>query len=334
MTAPTDVPIAPDARLHVATHGSAAEPGATGRAGAKAILLGEHAVVYGRPAIAIPVRALGVEAHARPATGPGRLSSTLYHGPIAQAPDRLNVTLTAMRAALAAAGKPDAALDISIDSSVPAERGLGSSAAVSAAVIEAVLGACGLTADDETMHELIQTAERAAHGAPSGLDARTVRARAAVWFDGGRIEPVAVGDDLVFVIADTGVRGRTREAVAAVAERRESDPRRVESALDELGELATALRDDVSTGARDAIGRSMSRAHVLLNGLGVGDPALDHLVHAATAGGALGAKLTGGGRGGCVLALARDAASAHDLSDRLTRAGAAAVWTTTVEGAA
>jgi len=334
MTAPTDVPIAPDARLHVATHGSAAEPGATGRAGAKAILLGEHAVVYGRPAIAIPVRALGVEAHAHPTDGRGHLASTLYHGPIAHAPDRLNVTLTAMRAALAAAGRPDAALDISIDSSIPAERGLGSSAAVSAAVIEAVLGACGLAADDEMMHELIQTAERAAHGAPSGLDARTVRARKAVWFDRGRIEPVSVGADLVFVIADTGVRGRTREAVAAVAERRESDPAGVESTLDELGELATALRGDVSTGDREAIGGAMSRAHVLLNGLGVGDPALDHLVHAAMAGDALGAKLTGGGRGGCVLALARDTAAAAELGERLTRAGAAAVWTTTVEGAA
>ncbi len=334
MTAPTDVPIAPDARLHVATHGSAAEPGATGRAGAKAILLGEHAVVYGRPAIAIPVNALGVEAHAQPAEGPGHLASTLFHGPIARAPERLHVTLTAMRAALAAAGRPGAELDISIDSSIPAERGLGSSAAVSAAVIEAVLGACGFAADDETMHELIQTAERAAHGAPSGLDARTVRARAAVWFDQGRIEPVSVGGDLVFVIADTGVRGRTREAVAAVAQRRERDPRAVEAALDELGALATALRSDVSTGDREAIGSAMSRAHVLLTDLGVGDPALDHLVQAATAGGALGAKLTGGGRGGCVLALARDAASAAELGDRLTRAGAAAVWTTTVEGAA
>jgi mevalonate kinase len=143
-----------------------------------------------------------------------------------------------------------------------------------------------------------------------------------------------VGADLVFVIADTGVRGRTREAVAAVAERRDRDPAGVESTLDELGELATALRGDVSTGDREAIGGAMSRAHVLLNGLGVGDPALDHLVHAAMAGDALGAKLTGGGRGGCVLALARDTASAAELGERLTRAGAAAVWTTTVEGAA
>lgn len=334
MTASTDVPIAPDAHQHAATNGTAAVPVAVGRAGAKAILLGEHAVVYGRPAIAIPVRALGVEAHARPTDGPARLSSSLYHGPITRAPERLAVTLTAMSAALAAAGREDLALDIAIESSVPAERGLGSSAAVSAAVIEATLGACGIRVDDERMHELIQTAERAAHGSPSGLDARTVRARAAVWFDGGRIEPVTVGRDLTFVIADSGVRGRTREAVTAVAERRRADPTGIEAALVELGGLATALREQVSAGARDDIGHAMSRAHTLLNGMGVGDPALDHLVHAATSAGALGAKLTGGGRGGCVLALAADAGAAVELSERLTRAGAAAVWTTTVEGAA
>ncbi|QLD10543.1 mevalonate kinase [Microbacterium oleivorans] len=334
MTASTDVPIAPDAHPHAATNGSAVAPVATGRAGAKAILLGEHAVVYGRPAIAIPVRALGARAEARPAVAEPRLSSALYHGAISRAPERLGVTLTALSAALEAAGGRAVPVDIAIESSIPAERGLGSSAAVSAAVIEATLRACGVTVDDERLHELIQTAERAAHGSPSGLDARTVRARAAVWFDGGRIEPVSVGRDLTFVIADSGVRGRTREAVAAVAARRHDDPEGVEAALDELGTLATALRRDVSSGARDDIGAAMSRAHVLLDGLGVGDPALDHLVRAAMSAGALGAKLTGGGRGGCVLALAPDLDAAAALSDRLTRAGAAAVWTTTVEGAA
>lgn len=334
MTASTDVPPAPDAPLHAATDGTAAALVATGRAGAKAILLGEHAVVYGRPAIAIPVRALTVTARARLIDGPSRLSSALYHGPVGQAPDRLTVTVTAMRAALAAAGMPEAALEISIDSSIPAERGLGSSAAVSAAVIEATLGACGAEVGDERMHELIQTAERAAHGSPSGLDARTVRAHAAVWFDRGRIEPVSVGADLTFVIADTGVRGRTREAVAAVAARRDADPAAVDAALDELGGLATALRTDVSRGDRAAIGAAMTRAHVLLTGLGVGDPALDHLTRAASDAGALGAKLTGGGRGGCILALAADPDHAAAIGDRLTRAGAAAVWTTTVEGVA
>lgn len=334
MTASTDVPIAPDAPLHAATDGIAAAPVGAGRAGAKAILLGEHSVVHGHPAIAVPVRALGVHATARPVSGPSLLSSTLYHGAIDRAPERLAVTVTAMRAALAAAGREDLSLEVAIESTIPAERGLGSSAAVSAAVIEATLAACGTSVDDETMHELIQTAERTAHGSPSGLDARTVRARAAVWFERGRFESAAVGGDLSFVIADTGVRGRTREAVAAVADLRARRPAVVDAALGELGDLVRALRHDLAVADRDAIGAAMNRGHELLTLLGVGDPALDHLAHAATAGGALGAKLTGGGRGGCVLALATDDAHALELSDRLSRAGAAAVWTTTVEGVA
>ncbi|KAA9086711.1 mevalonate kinase [Microbacterium radiodurans] len=333
MTASTDVPLAPDAPPQV-THGTTAAPAATGRAGAKAILIGEHAVVYGRPALAIPVRALEARAEARAISGPSRLRSALYTGQAARAPERLRVTVTAMAAALEAAGSPDTALEIAIESSIPAERGLGSSAAVSAAVIEAALAACGARVDDERMHELIQTAERAAHGSPSGLDARTVRARAAVWFEAGRIEPVSVGSDLTFVIADSGVRGRTREAVAAVAARRAADPAAVDASLDELGALATAVRGQVSAGESDGIGAAMTRAHTLLNGLGVGDPALDRLFAAAVSAGALGAKLTGGGRGGCVLALVRDTDAAAELSDHLTRVGAAAVWTTTVEGGA
>lgn len=334
MTASTDVPLPPDAPLHAASDGIAAAPVATGRAGAKAILIGEHSVVYGRPAIAIPVRSLAARAEARLISGEARLSSTLYHGAIARAPERLAVTVTAMTAALEAAGQSDASLAIAIDSTIPAERGLGSSAAVSAAVIEASLGALDVRVDDEQMHGLIQTAERAAHGSPSGLDARTVRAREAVWFDRGRIEPVAVGSDLTFVIADTGVRGRTRQAVGAVAARRLDDPRGVDAALDELGALAERLRVDVSSGESAAIGAAMTRAHELLTGLGVGHPALDRLVSAAIGSRALGAKLTGGGRGGCVLALARDPEHAAVLGEDLIRAGAAAVWSTTVEGVA
>ncbi len=333
MTASTDVPFAPDAPSHAPADGIAAAPAATGRAGAKAILLGEHAVVYGKPAIAVPVRALAVRAEARLISGESRLTSSLYHGALARAPERLAVTVTAVSAALEAAGAPDAALHIAIDSDIPAERGLGSSAAVSAAVIEATLAALEVQADDERMHELIQTAERAAHGSPSGLDARTVRAREAVWFESGRIDRVSVGADLTFVIADTGVRGRTREAVAAVAARRRDQPVAVDGALDELGMLAEQMRVDLSSGDRDAIGASMTRAHDLLSWLGVGDRSLDRLVHAARDAEALGAKLTGGGRGGCILALARDTTHADALRADLVRAGAAAVWTTTVEGA-
>lgn len=304
---------------------------ATGSATAKTILFGEHAVVYGRPAIALPISSIPVTATAQQATGPATLRSALYHGRLDTAPERLTPTVAAVRAALDAVEHPHESVAVDVRSEIPAERGLGSSAAVAAAIVTAVTSLFGreLTADER--HELIQIAERAAHGRPSGLDARSVVAAVPVWFEAGATTPLAVGGPLSFVLADSGVAGRTREAVAGVRALRDADPVGVDAIVDRLGGLSATARDALGAADAELVGVAMSEAHALLGELGVGDPALDHLVGAARAGGALGAKLTGGGRGGCVVALARDAAHADDLADHLRAAGAPAAWSTHLE---
>lgn len=306
-------------------------PSGVGHASAKAILFGEHAVVFGEPAIAVPVRALTASVRLRRTDGTARLDSALYHGPLHTAPLRLDVTTTALHAVLSHLGEPGASVTTTIDSSIPVERGLGSSAAVSAAIVHAALDAWGVTADDDTIHELIQTAERAAHGSPSGLDARSVRATRPLWFQQGRVADLDVAAPLHLVIADSGVRGRTREAVRGVASRREQEPVVIDGIVAALGRLAVEARDDLAHGDIVRLGHGMTSAHRLLNDLGVGDPALDHLAHAALGAGALGAKLTGGGRGGCVLVLAAGPEHSDALEQALRAAGASAVWATTVE---
>lgn len=291
-------------------------------------------MVFGEPAIAVPVRALGASVTLERAEGTPRLDSALYHGPLHTAPLRLDVTTTALHAVLRHLGAPNAAVTTTIESTIPVERGLGSSAAVSAAVVHAALDAWDADADADTIHELIQTAERAAHGSPSGLDARTVRATAPLWFQQGRTAGLDVVAPLYLVIADSGVRGRTREAVRNVATRRELEPELVDTLISGLGRLSVEARDDLSRGAVTSLGARMSEAHHLLGALGVGDPALDHLAHAALAAGALGAKLTGGGRGGCIIALASSPTHAESLAHALRAAGASSVWTTTVEATA
>lgn len=307
----------------------------TGHAHGKVILLGEHAVVHGAPAIALPVPQLLVEAVAEETGGASTLGSTLYEGALETAPERVRPTVTAVRAALELHGAERVGIALRIHSDIPVERGLGSSAAVSAATIEAVLRLLGKDVDDPAVrHELIQRAERVAHGTPSGIDARMVVSDSPLWYLRGRFEGVRVGAPFAFVVADTGTPSGTRDAVAGVHAQRAADQARVDRVVAQLGALATAARDDLRGGDRQTLGARMTRAHTLLQQLAVSSPELDQLVRTARHAGALGAKLTGGGRGGCIIALAADADAARDLADSLLRTGAAAAWTTNLEPAA
>ncbi|MDZ8172735.1 mevalonate kinase [Microbacterium xanthum] len=306
-------------------------PGAgTARATGKVILIGEHSVVYGHPAIALPITSISARAEVTMTTAPSRIDSELFHGSLAAAPDRLLPTVTAVRAAIAAVS-PDAQVHVRILSDIPSERGVGSSAAVAGAVVSAVSQALGRVLTPDERFDLIQDAERAAHGSPSGLDARAVCAPGPIWFQQGAIEHITVGAALHLVVADSGVRGRTREAVAAVREVRRSAPSVFDAAVSSLSALTTLARTHISAGDLAGLGAALNAAHRHLGTLGVGDPALDHLAAAARAGGSPGAKLTGGGRGGCVLALADDPEHAAELVARLRAAGAPAAWTTHME---
>nr|WP_306428206.1 mevalonate kinase [Brevibacterium sp. 68QC2CO] len=323
---------------------------ARGRAHAKAILFGEHAVNYGAPAIAIPVRALAATASItsrEPGAGLA-LECELYTGEAKDAPERLAPVLTALRIA----GKRlapntasrhvsvlDADMTLRIDSSVPYERGLGSSAAVGAAIVRAFMDLTETSEDSldrPEFLEIIRQAECVAHGSSSGLDPNTVVSEGPISFQNRVASPLRVGRPLTFVLADSGVPGSTSTAVAQVRARHDADPSFFDKTLGALTEHAYAAAGDLGQGNDVRLGTRMTRVHSLLAGLGISTPGLDTLVGCAQDAGALGAKLTGGGRGGCIVALAAgdtDAAqddSARTIETALLRAGAARTWKTTV----
>ncbi|TPW74093.1 mevalonate kinase [Schumannella soli] len=311
----------------------------------KTILLGEHAVLYGAPAIALPVAELGVVATVTPLAlgAESRIDSRVYSGPLADAPERLEPVLAALRGTLAARSALTAPepppLHLRIDSDIPVARGLGSSAAVAGAVVDAVAAVFGATLDPETRFALVQASERIAHGTASGLDARTTISTAPIWFDHGVGRPTSVGAELAFVIADTGVASGTREAVGAVRERHAVDPAAVEGPVGRIAALTGAGRGLLASGDAIGLGATLDAVQSELQQLDVSSAELDRLIDRARATGALGAKLTGGGRGGCLLALAADAAHATELAATLRTAGAASTWTvrlpaTSVEGVA
>lgn len=321
---------------HDARSASAAARRGVGAAHGKGILLGEHAVVYGAPAIAIPVDELTARVDVTPSSGGPRIESALYTGPLADAPARLAPVTAAIAESCSRLGTPDLQdLDalVQIRSMIPHERGLGSSAAVAAALIRAIYDSAEAELDADTLFELIQTSERAAHGNPSGIDARTVTSPVPIRFNRGASAPIRIGAPLHLAFADSGSSGSTTQAVGAVRALRERDPVPTEKLLARLARVAEGSIADLEAGDRSAIGARMTEAHDILRRVGVSSPELDALVSAARTAGSPGAKLTGGGMGGCVIAVADSPAHADNLSAALRRAGAHNTWTVEVPAA-
>lgn len=303
----------------------------TGIAHAKAILFGEHAVVYGASAIAVPLHQLDVQADVTAINGyESRIDSELFAGTLASAPESLRPVITAIKAGLprSAATGP---VQLRLRSAIPQGRGLGSSAAVAAAIARATADFLGqeLTADE--LFARVQLSEQVAHGTPSGIDARAVAADKPIRFEGGRVTGVEVGAPLTFVLADSGIPGSTAEAVGSVRELRAQNPSRIDRVIAQLTELTEGSTVDIGLGNLPTLGERMNAAHILLGELGVSTPRMDTLVAAANTAGAFGAKLTGGGLGGCVLALASDEDHAEHIALTLRASGAPRTWTTTVQ---
>ncbi|WP_437584690.1 mevalonate kinase [Paramicrobacterium sp. CJ85] len=303
---------------------------AEGSAHAKTILLGEHAVVYGRPAIAFPVASLTL--HAEASSIPAGLTlDTLYQTGAVVADGDTNtlkerLAEIALRRTLDHLGLPHDRVAVRVTGSIPAARGLGSSAAVAHAVAVAVarLNEADLTPAQQ--FAIVQDVERVAHGTPSGLDARATMADGPIWFDHGEASPLASEGVAGLVVADTGAPGRTSTAVAEVRRRREQNPQAVDSAFDEIAQLTRDARADLRDGDTATLGARMNVCHGILSELGVSSSDLDRLVQAARDAGAVGAKLTGGGQGGCIIALAPSDAEVPALAQALADAGARGVW--------
>ena len=281
-----------------------------GQAHSKIILIGEHAVVYGYPAISLPLLEVEVTCRVVPATTPWRLFEE----------DTLSM---AVYASLEYLNVKDAYIRCQIDSAIPEKRGMGSSAAISIAAIRAVFDYYQAELPHDVLEILVNRAEMIAHMNPSGLDAKTCLSDQPIRFiKNVGFEELAMDLSAYLVIADTGVYGHTREAIQVV----ESKGKEAFPFLYALGELTQQAEEVIN--ARDAVklGEILTKAHENLKEIGVSSLEADTLVETALHHGALGAKMSGGGLGGCIIALVADYHQAQDLAERLEEKGAIQTW--------
>ncbi|MGW7531135.1 mevalonate kinase [Amycolatopsis sp. NPDC054798] len=310
--------------------GASSGPAGSGRACAKVILLGEHAVVYGAPALAVPVPELPVSATATWSAARRDEIAFVLEEPVdplvmalaTAGLDRLTGKFKGL------AGVDDrASVNVRIDCRIPLGRGLGASAAHARAAALALADLFGCRLEPGELYELVQTAEMVAHGTASGVDAAAVGATAPILFCNGAAERVRVGVRCTVVIADSGVAGGTKDAIdllrrgfAGAADRRADFVRRA-------ARLTRAAVRDLEAGRAWDLGTWLTAGHELLRAAGLSTQPIDRLVDAALDAGSLGAKITGGGLGGCMIALTSGPDAAQAIARRLENAGAVRTWT-------
>lgn len=302
---------------------------------AKVILLGEHAVVYGQPAIAVPISSLRAIASVGPNTsaGQGLSIAAADRDEIWQveADSADNPLVLAAWLVLQTLNTAPPDITITAHSQIPAASGLGSGAAVSAALARALSMALNQPLDNETLNRIVYEVEKIHHGTPSGIDNTVIVYEQPVYFMRGQpIQRLNIGRPFTLLIASTGTSALTRIAVEDVQILYESRSQRIQPILDTIGRLVVEARRVIEAGQIPQLGPLMSQNHTLLQQLTVSSPELDLLVTAAVNAGALGAKLSGGGRGGNMIALVTPETS-ESVERALLDAGATRVFAATVQ---
>ncbi len=259
----------------------------TGRGQGKVLLCGEHAVVYGHPAIALAVDRgtdVGLTRH----DGPTTVQSPHTDPRVSDAVLRV---------------LPPEGMRVEVSTDLPVGRGMGSSAALAVALVRAKAALAGEHLDLDAVYEAAMPIERAFHGNPSGVDVAVSARGGCLWFERGRDgavrQPLEIGD-VQLVVLDSGHAGDTAALVAGVAAGRPGNDAALAAIGDLVHQARSALHDP------DALGAILSENHARLREIGVSTPQLDDLVQLACSAGACGAKLSGAGGGGIVLAVTRE----------------------------
>ena len=301
----------------------------------KIILFGEHAVVYGHPALAIPVtnvhavvkvvdsREPGIHIEAPDIGLSSSLSRLTADHPLATA---IRLTLDELNIST------PVAIKLLIKSNIPVASGLGSGAAVSVALIKALSLHFKHNLSLEKISSLVFEIEKIYHGTPSGIDNTVITYENPIYFISGETPvPFDVGTELTFIIGDTGIPAPTKETVQDVRRQWEKNRYFIDSKFNEIAKISKHAKMAIKSGDKKLLGKLMNSNHVILQELSVSCRELDFFVKTAIQAGAYGAKVSGGGRGGNMIALV-EKEKVPVISVALIKAGATHVIISKLSG--
>jgi mevalonate kinase len=278
----------------------------------KLILMGEHSVVYGHKAIAIPFRALHVTTYVEKSEE-WWIVSDLYEGSL----EKANLALKPIKDLLDLL-KKDLSLKpikVTIKSTLPIGSGLGSSAAVATSLVKAVFAYLKQRISQKDLFNYVQFSERIAHGVSSGIDPLiTTTSKGYIFSKDGEKEKLSPLKKGFLVVGYSKEVGDTKVAVQRVKEHMK-DPNG-ETRVESLGRLTKEFYKAYGKADLKKMGNLMNQAQKDLEQLSLSTPILDKMTNESRVLGALGAKLTGAGLGGCVLALVEDSLTGKNIQDR------------------
>lgn len=298
-----------------------------GASGAKMILIGEHAVVYQNPAIAMPFNGLKTEVSIYKTTEELTITSSYHNGYLKDGAPTINGVMSLIYHILEHLGKTPHGLHFEITSNITGQRGLGSSAAVAVAITKALYDAFDLDLSKAKLIELATFAEKIHHTNPSGIDVNVLVHQKPIWFERNKgFKFIEIDFDGTMMIIDSGIPSQTRLAVEHVAMLHETKTLMVDNNFKVLSDLTKLSLGALKQNDPETLGIIMDKAQIALSNIEVSSSELDTLILKTKSLGVLGAKLTGGGVGGCIIALTKNTADAIIIKNKLTKDGIMNVW--------
>jgi mevalonate kinase len=219
-------------------------------------------------------------------------------------------------------GSSDRGIQVNIECEIPVAAGLGSSASTTVAIISAVAKSRQIELSRKEIFKLAFAPENYLHGKPSGVDQATCIYGGMIQFNRPfSVKTVRPKKEPVILVCDTGVHHATRTLVGGVVKKSQRERSNFQDYMAKVREISTGVAKALRDGDDEDLGMLMFQNHDFLRKIGVSHPRLDHLVEVARRAGALGAKLTGAGGGGCIIVLCSSKSARDRISRVLRREG-------------